>query len=113
MANKKVQLGNLVVNERNGKPSVSIALGKKAKKPEHAKYDFSVELIVRDNTGKVVAQQTDGYLNLQDPRTLADDILANGGKLTEEVEAKMRERALKVPSYIKYEVTMSPPQSKS
>lgn len=32
------------------------------------KYNYSVEIIVRDSSGKVVASQKDGFLTIKDPR---------------------------------------------
>lgn len=42
-----------------------VALGQKSDNPD---YDFSVEVTVKDGNGKVVAQQTNGFLQLWDPR---------------------------------------------
>lgn len=55
--------------ERDGKtvPSVYLALGDL--KNTDPKYNHSVEVIVRDSTGKEVHRQTNGYINLDDPRT--------------------------------------------
>lgn len=47
-------------------PKYFLKLGQKnEKKPQ---YDLTVEVTVKDNNGKVVAQTTDGFLTLSDPR---------------------------------------------
>jgi len=43
-----------------------IKLGRQNK--NNPKYDLTVELVVKDANGTVVATQTDGFLNLSDPR---------------------------------------------
>jgi hypothetical protein len=74
---KTVKIGAIWVNERevNGQmvKSPSIKLGVKSSKPE---YNLSVEVIVRDHTGKVIAKQTDGYINLYKPKEGAPENLA-------------------------------------
>lgn len=42
-----------------------VKLGNKGK---NTQYDLTVEITVKDSEGKVVAQQTDGFLTLSDPR---------------------------------------------
>lgn len=51
------------------KNMVSIALGQS--KNKDPKYNTTVEIIVRDSEGKVIHQQTDGFLNLLDPRDVS------------------------------------------
>lgn len=47
--------------------SFSIKLGQDGNKDP--KYDLTVELVVKNSLGEVVAHQTDGWLTLKDPRT--------------------------------------------
>lgn len=42
-----------------------VALGAKSDNP---KYDYHVEITVKNGDGEVVAKQTDGFLSLWDPR---------------------------------------------
>lgn len=42
-----------------------ISLGEKSDKPE---YNYDVTITVKDGNGKVVAEQTNGFLSLFDPR---------------------------------------------
>jgi len=42
-----------------------VKLGQKGK---NADYDLTVEITVKNAAGEIVAQQTDGFLNLSDPR---------------------------------------------
>lgn len=77
---QRIKLGALLSNvkefEVKGKKVkrklVSIGLGNKAK---NTQYSTTVELIVRDSGGKVLHQQTDGFINLVDPRTQPDELL--------------------------------------
>jgi hypothetical protein len=99
---KYVQIGNLVVTEKNGERSGSIALGSKSTNPDYA---YSVELIVRDGKGKVVAQQKDGWINLEDPRTRPDKLLKMG-LIDETVAQKMRTSAAKMSNKITHKLTV-------
>jgi hypothetical protein len=92
---KYIDIGTLQV--KNG---TFLALGRK-NKPGYEKYDLSVEIIVKDNTGKVVAHQKDGFINLVDPRKQADELLAKN-IITEDAAAQMKVRAEKLPSSVKY-----------
>lgn len=99
MASKYVKLGSLIVSKRqDGSDNISIGLGQKGK---NAQYNLTVELVVKDATGKVVARQTDGFINLTDPRTEADDLLKIG-LIDEEKAAVMRENAKKLSDKVKY-----------
>ena len=97
---KRVKIGKLLVTEGKYGKQVSIGLGKKGKDP---KYNLSVEVIVRDGAGKIVAQQTDGYINLVDPRTLPAELL-KASKISPEMAAKMTENASKLSDKVKYEL---------
>lgn len=99
---KYVQIGNLVVSEKDGERSGSIALGNKSTNPD---YNYSVELIVRDGKGKVIAQQKDGWINLEDPRTRPDKLLKMG-IIDAELAAKMRTNASKIPKKITHQLTV-------
>jgi hypothetical protein len=101
---KNVEIGSLIVSEdNNGNKRVSIGLGKKNRDAKYSKYDLSVEVVVRDHTGKVIAKQTDGFINLIDPRTRADDLL-KAGIIDEDKAADMRMQATKIPDKIKYQL---------
>lgn len=67
---KYVKLG-AVLKSKDGEGSY-IALGDNKAKDE--KYRFSVELIVRDAAGNVVAKQTDGFVSVFDPRKNRDNV---------------------------------------
>lgn len=99
---KYVQIGNLVVQEKDGERSGSIALGNKSANPD---YNYSVELIVRDGKGKVIAQQKDGWINLEDPRTKPDKLLKMN-LISEEVANKMKGQAQKIPKSITHQLTV-------
>lgn len=60
---KFVKIGNVIRN-KHGKEA--LALGDNRNRDP--KYNFSVEVIVRDNEGKEVHRQKDGFLNFHDPR---------------------------------------------
>lgn len=102
----KIKLGSLLVNEitdnKTGKPKklLSIGLGNKGK---NDKYNLSVEITVKDHTGKVVAHQTDGFLELVDPRKQPDDLLA-AELISEEMAEKMKENVAKISDKVKYQV---------
>src|SRR5689334_22759637 len=103
---KTLEIGSLIVTDRkDGSKGVSLALGRK-NKGEYSKYDLSVEVIVRDASGKVVSQQKDGFINLVDPRTRPDELL-KAGVISEEVAEKMRGQASRTPDKIKYVMQVS------
>lgn len=71
MAGKTVKIGSVWLNEvtsasGEAKKVPSIKLGSKGNKDPQ--YDLSVEIIVRDSKGTVVARQTDGFVNMYAPR---------------------------------------------
>lgn len=98
---KNLEIGTLLVKTReNGSKNVFLALGNKGAKEQ---YNVSVEIIVRDNNNNVIHQQTDGFVNLQDPRTLPDELLKL--KFIDEAKAeKMKENALRIPESVKYKL---------
>ena len=71
------KIGN-VWSSKKDPNKFSIKLGQES---DNAKYNFSVEVIVKDGNGNVVAQQKDGFLTLKDPR--------QGDFLSEEKKAKV------------------------
>lgn len=92
---KRLEIGKLMV-----KDGTFLTLGRQ-NGPGYEKYNLSVEVTVRDNEGKVVAQQTDGFISLVDPRTEPDRLLSLG--IIDEARAlEMKERAARLPSSIKY-----------
>ncbi len=104
---KKFKVGTLIKNENedevNGQKVkrtwLSVGLGQKnPKKPE---WDQSVEIIVRDNKGKILAQQTDGFLEVVDPRKEPEDLLS-AGLITEEMATKMKEGLAKLSPKVRY-----------
>jgi hypothetical protein len=104
---KKIKVGVLMLNEveykGEKKKLLSLGLGNRNKnKPE---YDYKLELVVKDGNGKVVATQSDGFLDLVDPRKEPDDLF-KAGIINEEQYNKMKERLEKLPDMIKYEVRM-------
>lgn len=118
MANKYKRIGTLLVStthsngdplvDNNGNPKTlrSIALGSKSSNPI---YQLDVEIIARDGTGKVVFQQINGFLPLQDPRTQPDDLLANGS-ISQEIADSMKRGLEKMSPKVKYvlEVNTNP-----
>jgi hypothetical protein len=112
MASKKLKIGSLLRNTRkfnnNGqeveKTLVSIGLGNvKNKDP---KYNLHVELIVTDSAGKVVHRQKDGFINLVDPGTQPDELLA-AGVIDEEAHHQMKERLKNLPDSIRYNLELN------
>lgn len=99
---KNTRIGNLLNNKVNGKTLISIGLGNKGKDP---KYNTSVEIIVRDSEGKVVARQTDGFLTLVNPRTEPDDLFA-ADKISEETRDKMKAGVAKLNDMVKFSVRL-------
>lgn len=103
MASKYIKVGSVIVSERADKSkNIAIGLGQKGKKEE---YNLSVEIIVRDNAGKVVARQTDGFINLSDPRTEPDELL-KANLITEEQAADMKNNVAKLSDKVKYTLKM-------
>ncbi len=99
MANKYLKIGSVIKSIRkDGSENFSIGLGTKGKNPQ---YDLSVELIVKDNTGKIVGRQVDGFVNLINPRTEANDLL-KAGVIDEARAAQMNENVQKLPEKIKF-----------
>ena len=102
MANLKI--GKLIQEQRkDGTKNTYLALG--STKNKDPRYNLSVEILVKDATGKVVAKQTNGFVNLSNPRTEPDELL-RAGKITEEVAEKMKSYLPKLPEKIKYDVKM-------
>lgn len=99
---KNVRVGNLLNNKVNGKTLLSIGLGNKGKDP---KYNTTVEITIKDSEGNVIAKQTNGFLNLVDPRKEPDDLFA-AGKITEEVRDKMKSGVAKLNEMVKYSVRL-------
>lgn len=62
--NKYTRLGQVLKGKDGGS---YITLGNDRNKDP--KYNYSVEVTVRNSSGEVVAKQTDGYLSVFDPRT--------------------------------------------
>ena len=99
MASKYVKIGSVIKSIRkDGSENFSIGLGSKGKNPQ---YNLSVELVVRDSNGKVVARQTDGFINLNNPRTEPDELLQRG-IITEEKAHEMKQNLNKLPDKIKF-----------
>lgn len=109
---KKLRLGSLLVNKRtfnnNGqsveKTMVSLALG--SVKNSDPKYNTTVEIIVKDSTGKVIHRQENGFLNLVDPRSQPDELLA-AGKIDESQYESMKERVSRIPDSVKYSLEVT------
>ena len=96
---KNVKIGSVIKSTRkDGSDNYSIGLGSKGKNPQ---YNLSVELIVRDSTGKIVARQTDGFINLNDPRTEGQE-LYKLGIINEDKAHEMTENAKKLSDKIKF-----------
>lgn len=104
---KKVKIGSLLLNEVefNGVKKKLLSVGLGSKNKNNPQYDQTVEIIVRDNTGKIIAQQRDGFLEVVDPRKEPDELLA-AGLISEEIAEKMKENVSKLPEKIKYQLRM-------
>lgn len=108
MAQKKIKMGSMLVTEvtdnRTNQPKklLSIGLGNKGNNPT---YNTSVTVTVRDGNGKVIAEQTDGFLELTDPRKEPDELLA-AGLVDESQHAKMTENVAKLSPKVRYVVKM-------
>lgn len=108
---KKYKVGSLIKTdkeyENNGvktkKTFLSIGLGQKnPKKPE---WDQSVEVIIRNNKGDVIARQTDGFLDVVDPRQEPKELLA-AGAIDEVMAEKMTENVRKLSDKVRYIVRL-------
>lgn len=62
-----------------------LALGVKG---ENKKYNTTVEIVVKDGDGNVIATQRDFFIDLVDPRTEPDDLLKAGIITEEKAEQK-------------------------
>lgn len=111
MALKKIKVGSLIKSEKefevNGKKVkktfLSIGLGNKStNKPD---YNQSVEIIIRDSRGKIVAQQTDGFLDVIDPRKEPEDLFS-ANIIDEEQFKKMKENVAKLSEKVRYVVKL-------
>ena len=108
MAQKKVKMGTLLATEVTDKRTnqkkklLSIGLGNKG---NNDKYNTSVTITVRDSNGNVIAEQTDGFLELTDPRKEADELLA-ADLIDENMHAKMKEGVAKLSEKVRYVVKM-------
>ena len=106
MANsrKKVKIGALVSGkDKNGRAYRSLVLGNKSTNDE---YTTRVEVTVKDAAGKVLYTQTDGFLNLVDPRTQPDDLLA-AGLISPELHEKMKSGVKNLSDKVKYVLEVS------
>ena len=72
-----------------GKTGPFIALGDSKSKNE--KYNFTVEIVVKDNQGKVIAEQKNGFINLNDPRKEPTRLL-EANLISEDTAAEMEEK---------------------
>lgn len=68
MAQNKSKMSKIggVWSKNKDPNSFSIKLGTSGNKDP--KYDMSVEIVVKNGAGEVIAKQTDGWLTLKDPR---------------------------------------------
>jgi hypothetical protein len=99
---KQVKLGTVISEKRpDGSNNTYIALG--SQKNKDPKYDFNVSIMVTDKDGNVLAKQTNGFVNVTDPRKLPDILLATG-KINEEQADRMRERVSRMPAKISKEL---------
>lgn len=107
MAAKKIKVGSLIKTDKefevNGKKVkktfLSIGLGNKnANKPD---FNQSVEIIVRDKLGKIVAQQTDGFLDVIDPRKEPQDLF-DANIIDADQFKKMKENVAKLSEKVRY-----------
>lgn len=100
----KLRIGSLIAEEKTNKAGQtykSIFLGLGNDRNKDPKFNTSVQVIIRDHQGKVVHDQTNGFINLVDPRTQPDDLL-RAGIITEEVSEKMKAGLERLPEKIKY-----------
>lgn len=97
---KKFTFGNLIkTTGKDNQTRLSLALG--SKNNRDPKYDFSVEITVKDSAGRVIAKQNDGFIDLVDPRTEGDRLLSLG-IISEEVAEKMKTSAAKISEKVRY-----------
>lgn len=89
MAIKKFKVGT--VQTKKDKSGVTVALGSFSK---DEKFRTTVEVTVKDSTGKVLAKAENGFLQVQDPRKRTNK---DGTPLSEE-------QAAKIPAWIKSEL---------
>lgn len=95
---KNQQIGTVMRKTHdNGRQSTFITLGNtRAKDP---KWNYTVEFVVKDGNGNVIAKQTNGFVNVVDPRTQPQELL-EAGLISEDVAQQMMERAEKIPEAI-------------
>lgn len=92
---KKVKFGTVISKlDKNGNKSTFVALGQKGKDP---KWNTTVEITVKDANGKVISHQVDGFMQVNNPHKVSEQLLAS---LSEEQQQKALERAAKVPENI-------------
>lgn len=103
MGKKKIQLGVLLLNKVKfdgvEKTLASIALGND--KNSDSKYNTSVEIIVRDGSGKIIHEQKNGYISLADPR-MEPDRLLELGMIDENEYEKRKASTSKISEKLRY-----------
>ncbi len=101
---KQVKFGT-VWNKKwpDGRPNVCISLGQTSGKPE---YQYDVTVMITDKKGNVIAKQTNGFLNVVDPRKLPEELLA-AGKIGEDTADKMRGRLTTMPVDLTREIFLT------
>lgn len=104
----KLKIATVMTNKReDGSFSTFLVLGNKNKTPTEAnkKFENSVEIIVRNHEGKVVYQQLDGFISLEDPRTRPQELL-KAKAINEDMYNKMMERVARMSEKVVREVVV-------
>lgn len=107
MAQKKFKVGSLIKTDReaNGVKKSFLSIGLGQKNPKKPEWDQSVEIIVRNNKGDIVARQTDGFLDVVDPRKEPEELLA-AGAIDEAMAEKMKQNVSKLSEKVRYVVKL-------
>jgi hypothetical protein len=98
MKNKKI---GVVLRGKDGRPFIKLG----STNNRNEKYNYSVEITVKDNNGQVISKQSDGFLNLIDPRKEPARLL-EANVITEDRAAEMEERVANLSDKLIFELMM-------
>jgi len=100
---KRVTIGSVfLVKDETGGERYCIGLGNGSK---DERYKNTVEVIVRDVSGRVIARKTEGFIGLVDPRVEVEELLSKG-KISEEQADLKREQLKKLSSKLRFQLTL-------
>lgn len=84
---KYVKIGNVlnVTDKKTGEPKKTLKLGQEGS--NNTKYNYTVELRVKDSEGNVVAKVTNPWVNLNTPHEKAPKSILNELQITVQEES--------------------------